>query len=393
MANYSFILLDADRTLFDFDRAEEEAILKTFEHFGWTADDKTVADYRACNHAVWAEYERGEITQPQLQLKRFAMLLAQYDLDADIEEINRVYVENLAKGAYLLPGAEELCRALSKEAKLYMVTNGVAYTQHERFSRSALVPYFEDVFISAEVGFQKPQKEYFDYVFSHIPGFSKEKALLVGDSIAADILGGIQAGMPTCWYNPGKIQPKEDLPIEYEIRELSELLPIVLEDKPIVPVRSEREVRELSRMADAIWHEHYDKMIGVDQVDYMVEKFQSPGAIVEQMESQGYEYYFLYDGTKRCGYVAAQETGDELFLSKIYVQKEFRGRKTAKNAVAFLEEKARQTGKKDVWLTVNRNNANSIAAYKAMGFVVREEKVADIGGGFVMDDYIMEKIV
>lgn len=156
------------------------------------------------------------------------------------------------------------------------------------------------------------------------------------------------------------------------------------------PVKTSGKIEELCAMAEEIWHEHFTPIIGAAQVEYMVEKFQSVPAITEQI-ANGYEYYlFLLEG-RAIGYTGIHAENGELFLSKLYLRKENRGKGYARQAMNFLEDLCRQRGLSKIWLTVNRYNSNTIAAYKAMGLVTVREQKADIGNGFFMDDYIMEK--
>ena len=125
----------------------------------------------------------------------------------------------------------------------------------------------------------------------------------------------------------------------------------------------------------------------------MVEKFQSADSIAQQIREQGYRYYLMQDGDGFAGYTAVQVGDGRLFLSKLYIDAACRGRGYARQTLCFLEERCRENGLETIWLTVNRHNAGSIAAYEKMGFVKIREQAADIGGGFVMDDFIMEKSV
>jgi ribosomal protein S18 acetylase RimI-like enzyme len=157
-------------------------------------------------------------------------------------------------------------------------------------------------------------------------------------------------------------------------------------------VISEEDIAEVARLAQEIWQEHYIPIIGREQVDYMLEKFQSRGAITSQI-AQKYEYYLVLDQGQSAGYVGVvPDTGElRLLLSKIYIQKELRGRGLGKEALGFVEELCRQRGFAAIRLTVNKNNARSLAWYQRMGFANIGPIVQDIGGGFVMDDFIMEK--
>ena len=144
----------------------------------------------------------------------------------------------------------------------------------------------------------------------------------------------------------------------------------------------------LARLADTIWREHYIPIIGEAQVDYMLHHFQSSEAISEQVAS-GMDYYVITSGTIPRGYLAIEKRGEELFLSKIYILKEYRGQGFGKAAMQFIGQQARNLRCSRIALTVNKNNSKSIQAYQKMGFRTEQPLVTDIGGGFVMDDYRM----
>ncbi len=149
---------------------------------------------------------------------------------------------------------------------------------------------------------------------------------------------------------------------------------------------------EIEKLADIIWREHYIPIVGKPQIDYMLKKFQSARAIKEQIEV-GFEYYLIYFDGKSVGYISIKPEMYALFLSKIYVLSSHRGKKIGKLAMQFIEEKAKAYQFKKIRLTVNVNNTNSIKAYEKLGFKNMGPLVADIGNGFVMDDYEMVKLV
>lgn len=157
----------------------------------------------------------------------------------------------------------------------------------------------------------------------------------------------------------------------------------------IMPVTNMELVYSVYAVADAIWHQHYTPILGEEQVDYMVEKFLSPEALVEQINS-GYEYFlFSYDYTF-AGFAGIKEEDGKLFLSKLYVDEEFRGKGIGKHMFQKFIEICKMRKLNKIWLTCNRNNTNTLAVYEHLGFVKVREEVADIGNGFVMDDYILE---
>ena len=153
---------------------------------------------------------------------------------------------------------------------------------------------------------------------------------------------------------------------------------------------TDTQVREIADLAKVIWNEHFTPIIGKDQADYMVEKFQSYPALKEQI-SEGYEYYQIFSGGEFCGYTGIRPGEDNrLFLSKLYLKKESRGHHLATGAFSFLKEICRERGYSAIWLTCNKHNDNSLGVYRHFGFEIIDTQEADIGGGFIMDDYIME---
>ena len=157
-------------------------------------------------------------------------------------------------------------------------------------------------------------------------------------------------------------------------------------------VHTAEEAAEVARLAAEIWREYYVSIITDEQIDYMLGKFQSVPAIKDQIHHQGYEYYLIHNGEgSTAGYMSARQEEGKLFLSKFYIGKEYRGRSYASQALAFLEKLCQERNLTHIWLTVNRDNESSIAVYKRKGFRTLGEQVADIGNGFVMDDFIMEK--
>lgn len=156
----------------------------------------------------------------------------------------------------------------------------------------------------------------------------------------------------------------------------------------IQPVKQE-EIPAVSRIAAEIWMEHYRCILSAGQIAYMLEQFQSPSAI-EQQIAGGYQYFWLCYQGERAGYCSIHEEDGSLFLSKIYIQKDFRGKRIASCALRYLKGLCKERGLSKIWLTVNRHNANSIAVYGSLGFQKSREMVTDIGNGYVMDDYVME---
>ena len=216
-----FLFLDLDDTILDFQKAERLALAKTLEAFGLSSADTVLTRYNQINREHWERLERKELTREQVLVGRFAALFQEMGLSAQAEKVARAYEENLSQGHYFLPGAEEALQSLSKKYKLYLASNGTAKVQAGRLKSAGIIPYFQEIFVSEEMGYNKPDPAYFSACFARIPGFRKERAMMVGDSLTSDILGGIQAGIATCWVNPhhktGEIHP------DYEIESITQL--------------------------------------------------------------------------------------------------------------------------------------------------------------------------
>ena len=224
-----YVLFDVDDTLLDFGKAEAAAIRKTFERIGIPVTEELIHRYSEINARQWARLERGEISREQVLTGRFDILFSELGLSNIPSEMAQASYEYLlGTGHYFVDGAEELLEALKDKYELYIVSNGNASVQDRRLKSAGIVPYFREVFISERVGFNKPSAEFFDACFKRIPGFEKDKAVVVGDRLSSDILGGINAGVRTCWFNPKGEAPDPDIPADYEIKYLSEL-PALLE--------------------------------------------------------------------------------------------------------------------------------------------------------------------
>jgi len=149
----------------------------------------------------------------------------------------------------------------------------------------------------------------------------------------------------------------------------------------------------VAAIADEIWREHFPAVITPEQIEYMLEKYQSRRAITEQVSTGALTYHLMMDADVACGYYAHRDDDEGVFLSKLYVKKEHRGKGLARAAVARLEASARVLPRKRIWLTCNKHNDVALAVYERLGFETVDAVVTDIGAGFVMDDYILEKRV
>lgn len=202
MVKYKILLFDADETLLDFPASEKEALKKVLEHFGIEYSEELRTTFSAINLALWKQLEKGLITRDVIRIRRFEQFVQAAGITADPKEMSALYVKFLGESCFVLPGAAELCEKLKEKYELYIVTNGIGTVQQSRLKKSGLLPYFKGVFVSEEIGSQKPDKKFFDFIFAKIVEKDKSKFIIIGDSMTSDILGGINAGIDTCFFNP-----------------------------------------------------------------------------------------------------------------------------------------------------------------------------------------------
>ncbi|MCT4780609.1 MULTISPECIES: YjjG family noncanonical pyrimidine nucleotidase [Exiguobacterium] len=225
--NYTTLLFDIDHTLLDFDATERSALRQLFEdeQLEWTEERE--ARYRTINQSLWKALERGEVTRNEVITSRFVTFFAEQGRTVDGSQIDARYRTYLSRGTELIEGAIELLHVLKGKYQLYVVTNGVAVTQRARLRGSGLAPYFDGVFVSEETGYQKPMAAFFDYVFDRIPDATREQTMIIGDSLTADIQGGIMAGIATCWFNPTHAAAPAELMPTYTIERLDQLVTLL----------------------------------------------------------------------------------------------------------------------------------------------------------------------
>jgi len=222
---YSWLLFDADDTLFDYPKAENKALQWTFEEVGLSYLSDYLPIYHKYNQQVWREFEQGTLTSLELRTKRFSLLFRELGIDSDPSIFSPLYLKNLARGSDLFDGVPEILQILSQSHHIGLVTNGLADVQRPRLKSSSIHSLIEKVFISEEMGAVKPEAAFFDLVFRQIGQPPREAVLIIGDSLTSDMLGGIQYGIHTCWFNPDR--KTTDLSVTYEIHALQELIPLL----------------------------------------------------------------------------------------------------------------------------------------------------------------------
>lgn len=223
MQKYDYLLIDADDTLFDFQRAEQRALRETYEAFGLKHDETTVNLYHGINKGLWEALERGEIDQDGIKIERFRQLLLELDATVEPESMAKFYMEALGKGTDLLEGALELIKALSANYPIAIVTNGIEVIQTARIKHSLIAPYIQHIIISEAVGYSKPDPRIFEHAMTLIGVTDKSKVIIIGDSLTSDIKGGNDFGIDTLWVNLNGKKANDLIKPTYEVSCLEDI--------------------------------------------------------------------------------------------------------------------------------------------------------------------------
>ena len=222
---YKFLLFDLDHTLLDFDASEDVALTQLLKEEGVT-DIQAYKDYYVpMNKSLWKDLEEKKITKQELVNTRFSKMFSHFGIEKDGVYLAERYQFYLAQQGQVFSGAMEFLDSLiDRGYELYAVTNGITTIQTGRLAQSGLAPYFNQVFISEQLQTQKPDALFYEKIGQQIAGFSKEKTLMIGDSLTADIQGGNNAGIDTIWYNPHHLKNKSLAQPTYEIDSYQALL-------------------------------------------------------------------------------------------------------------------------------------------------------------------------
>lgn len=229
MPRFDILLWDVDGTLLDFIAAEKAAVQTLFREFGLgECTDEMVERYSRINKEYWERLERGELSKPEILVRRFADFFASEGLDASkAPEFNEQYQVRLGDTVVFCDDSYELLSSLRGRVKQYAVSNGTVVAQTRKLRRSGFDQLLDGVFLSEELGYEKPAVEFFERVFAAIGELDRERVLIVGDSLTSDITGGNRAGIRTCWYNPKGEPNLTAAHADYEIRDLHGILDII----------------------------------------------------------------------------------------------------------------------------------------------------------------------
>ncbi|MFI3206067.1 MAG: YjjG family noncanonical pyrimidine nucleotidase [Clostridia bacterium] len=225
---YKYLLFDNDMTLMNFENDKNIAFKQTFlaMNFKEEYSEKLLKSYSLCNQKWWDKLEKNECTREELFIGRFNDFFKENNLTCDAEKINKIYRQNLGKNNSLLDGAEKLIEDLSKNYKIFIITNGNTIEQKSRLKNSPIYKFIEKIFISEEIGFAKPDKKFFEYIFQNSEIENKSDCIVIGDSLSSDIKGANNSELDCIWFNP-KGTSQSDLKINYTAKNYAEIREIL----------------------------------------------------------------------------------------------------------------------------------------------------------------------
>lgn len=237
--NYKLVLIDLDDTLFDYPKTEEVAFRNTFEELGFFMEselgnekkeeiyEKIKDRYKDVNLQLWKDLEKGAVDKDRLKVVRFEKIIEEFDLKYNPYEMSELYLKKLGEGIFPFEATEKLCEYLHSKYKVGIVTNGIKEVQHSRIENSTIAKYIDKIIISDEVGVNKPDKRIFEYAMNYFEIMDKSEVIMIGDSLGADIKGGQNAGIDTCWVNLRNNVNDTGIVPKYEVRKLGELFEIL----------------------------------------------------------------------------------------------------------------------------------------------------------------------
>ena len=248
MAIYTCVLLDVDNTLLDFDAAERQALTDMLAEYELPHAEAAYDTYHKVNRELWDSLAKGQLNKQKLFQIRFSRFMQAMQLpdNGKGKAMNDRYEELLATHADLLPGALTALEELSEVATLALVSNGAIAVQESRIAASGIDRYMDGIYISEKVGAAKPSAKLFEHAFRDLGITNKSRVLMVGDDLLADIKGGLNAGVDTCWFNPGNLENKSGITPKYTVSSYEELYRIVMEPEELenIGVRNRRHSNE-----------------------------------------------------------------------------------------------------------------------------------------------------
>ena len=222
---YNLFLFDLDDTLLDFKASEALSFDLTMRSLGIKSDISSLfADYQLINAQLWKKLERAETSKEHLKVERFRQTFAQHHIEIDPQIASQRYLDTLPETVVLMEGAVELCDQLSRIGEIGIITNGIQYVQNKRIENSPLSQYLSFVSVSDECGFAKPDSRFFEFTVNKAKSFEKNKTIIVGDRLDADILGAKNFGIDSIWFNPRQTNGDSQIDSTFEVAHLNEII-------------------------------------------------------------------------------------------------------------------------------------------------------------------------
>ncbi len=223
-----YIFIDLDNTLIDFNKCAFFAMKTGFEENNLEFKNELFETFTLTNNELWKKLEKCEITKEQLRFVRWNLIFERLGIEnCDGHSFETRFENIIAESAFHVDGAEALIKYLAEKYKVFVVTNGFLKTQQNRVKIGGFSDYLSGLFVSEKIGFPKPQKEFFDYCINETGIKEKSEVALIGDSLSADISGGVDYGFTTIWFNAaGEEAPKSFTP-SHTVKTLGEIMNIL----------------------------------------------------------------------------------------------------------------------------------------------------------------------
>lgn len=225
---YRLFLFDLDDTLFDFSASNAWSFRRMLSASdAVVSPDQVFADFLEIDSGLWKQFEQGLVSRDQLKVERFVRTFAKHGVAMDAEQANQLYLQGLSEHVALVEGAVEVCKALATVGEVGVITNGFEQVQRQRVANAGLQPYVSFLASSEACGYAKPDTRLFDFAVGQAKAFSNDSTLIIGDRLDADILGGNNFAISSCWFNPSAAPNTSGVQPTYEIAHLTELLRLV----------------------------------------------------------------------------------------------------------------------------------------------------------------------
>lgn len=217
------VFIDVDDTLLNFRACAKEAMKATMQEFGMTYEESMFPVFIKINDALWQAIERGELTRQGLWEIRWNRIFGELGIEGDGPAFETAFHDRLAVSAVEVEGAREIMAYLSARYRVFVTTNAPHYQQVTRLTTAEMIQHIEEVFTSEKIGVSKPSRKFFESCFAALPDLKPEETVIIGDSLTADIRGGADFGMKTCWFNPYGKEAPEDITIDFTVHTLAEI--------------------------------------------------------------------------------------------------------------------------------------------------------------------------